>query len=67
MFVILEKLGELASKANGAEVFVKFINRTTASAYLEMINSEGDRELKTYIHSGADKVTLSLQMKKRIG
>ena len=46
MFFKTEKLGDLISRANGTSVMVKFINRTSRPAYLEMMNREGDRELK---------------------
>lgn len=49
---ILEKLADLVSKPNGVEVVVKFINRTSRPAYLEMVSSTGDRELKHTLPAG---------------
>ncbi|XP_057291478.1 uncharacterized protein LOC130614099 isoform X2 [Hydractinia symbiolongicarpus] len=47
-----EKLADLISKPNNIEVMIKFINRTSRPAFLEMINSEGDRELKYTLAAG---------------
>lgn len=54
-----EKLGDLFSRPNGTNVTVKFINRTSRPAYLEMINREGDRELKYTLAAGQSWTTLT--------
>ena len=55
----LEKLADLASKPNGIEVAVKFINRTSRPAYLETINSEGDRELQYTLNPGGSRTVIT--------
>ncbi|XP_066923649.1 uncharacterized protein [Clytia hemisphaerica] len=52
-----EKLADLISRPNGTEVLVKFINRTSRPAYLEMVNPEGDRELKHTLEAGQSWTT----------
>jgi len=47
-----EKLADLTSKASDVEVTVKFINRTTRTAFLEMVNQDGDRELRYTLEAG---------------
>ena len=47
-----EKMADLVSKPNDVDVTVKFINRTSRPAFVEMVNSEGDRELKHTLGAG---------------
>jgi len=54
-----EKLTDLASKPNNTEVSVKFINRTSRPAYLEMVNGDGDRELKYTLNAGASRTVIT--------
>ena len=58
-FSRLEKLADLASKPNGIEVAVKFINRTSRPAYLETINNEGDRELQHTLNPGGSRTVIT--------
>ena len=59
--ILLEKLTDLVSKSSDVEVQVKFINRTTRAAYLEVINQDGDRELKFALEGGQSYTTTTLE------
>ncbi|XP_065676206.1 uncharacterized protein LOC100196999 isoform X2 [Hydra vulgaris] len=54
-----EKLAELASNPNGVEVTVKFINRTSCRAFLEIIKEDGERELKHTLKAGETFTTVT--------
>ena len=61
IFFLPEKLTDLVSKSSDVEVKVKFINRTTRSAYLEMVNQDGDRELMFTLEAGQSYTATTLE------